>query len=46
MRSYRTGGTPWHVFIEPGGRVIFDGFHVNTDKAIEFLERQVEIMKA
>ena len=46
MRAYRTGGTPWQVLIDPTGRVIYDGFHVDPQKAIAFLRERVEEMKA
>ncbi len=42
MRTYRTGGTPWQVLIEPGGRVVFNGFRVNPDAVIEYLHKQIE----
>ncbi len=45
MRDYRTGGTPWQVFIAPDGRVIFDGFHVDADKAIAYLRENIAAMK-
>ncbi len=38
MRNYRTGGTPWFIFIDKQGKVIFNDFHLKTDKAIEFLK--------
>jgi thiol-disulfide isomerase/thioredoxin len=41
MLSYRTGGTPWIVLINPQGRVIFNNFHIDTDKLIEFLSREL-----
>lgn len=41
MVSYRTGGTPWHILIDPGGTVVFDGFGINPEGAIEFLRRQL-----
>lgn len=37
MRNYRTGGTPWLVLIDPAGRVVFDGFHVDSAKLIDWL---------
>jgi thiol-disulfide isomerase/thioredoxin len=40
MYHYRTGGTPWFVFIDPQGTVIFNDFRINTDGAIQFLEEQ------
>ena len=44
MRSYRTGGTPWQVVINPQGMVVYDGFHVNPEKAIEFFKKKIEEM--
>ena len=41
MRKYRTGGTPWLILIAPDGYVIFDNYHVNTDKLIAFVQEQV-----
>lgn len=41
MRKYRTGGTPWLILINPEGQVVFNNFHVNTDKLIEFVREQV-----
>jgi len=40
MVSYRTGGTPWIIIINPQGQVIFNDFHVDTDKLIQFLSQQ------
>ncbi len=40
MASYRTGGTPWVVIINPLGTVVFNDFHVNIDKFIQFLKQQ------
>ncbi len=37
MLAYRTGGTPWFIFIDQDNRVIFNDYHLNVDKAIEFL---------
>lgn len=45
MRAYRTGGTPWQILINPEGKVVFDGFHVDPGKAIEFLQSQIKVMK-
>jgi thiol-disulfide isomerase/thioredoxin len=39
MYNYRTGGTPWFIFIDKGDTVVFNGFHLNTEKAVEFLNR-------
>jgi len=41
MLSYRTGGTPWMVLINPEGRVVFNDFHINMQKLIALLEQQL-----
>lgn len=41
MVSYRTGGTPWLILINPEGQVAYNGFQVHSDKLIEFIESQV-----
>jgi len=41
MKNYRTGGTPWLVLINPDGVVVYNGFHVNPEKLIEFIHSQV-----
>ena len=41
MMAYRTGGTPWHIVVAPNGRVVFNGFHINADKAIEYIKGQL-----
>ncbi len=38
MHNYRTGGTPWFIFIDQNDKVVFNDFHLNTEKAIEFLK--------
>ncbi len=38
MKNYRTGGTPWFILIDKNNRVIFNDFHLNTEKAIEYLK--------
>lgn len=38
MYNYRTGGTPWFIFIDQKGTVVFNDFHLNTEKAIEYLK--------
>lgn len=40
MTNYRTGGTPWFIFIDKDDNVVFGDFHLNVDKAIEFLKMQ------
>jgi len=38
MNNYRTGGTPWFIFIDQENKVIFNDFHLDVEKAIEFLQ--------
>lgn len=38
MTNYRTGGTPWFIFIDQNNNVVFADFHLNVDAAIEFLK--------
>ncbi|MGB5698231.1 peroxiredoxin family protein [Muriicola sp.] len=38
MYHYRTGGTPWFIFIDQKGTVVFNDFHLNTEEAIKFLK--------
>ena len=42
MREYRTGGTPWTVIIDPGGRVAYNDFHIKVDRAIQLIEFMAE----
>ena len=39
MRSYRSGGTPWTVIIDPTGKVAYNDFHIDADKAVSLIER-------
>jgi len=41
MQAYRTGGTPWLVLINPQGVVVYNNFHVNTDKLIDYVADQL-----
>ena len=41
MRNYRTGGTPWLILINPDGVVVYNGFHVDPDKLIEYVGNQI-----
>lgn len=41
MRDYRTGGTPWIIVIEPGGRVAFNDYHIDGEKFIELLGNEL-----
>lgn len=38
MYNYRTGGTPWFIFIDQNDTVVFNDFHLNVEKAIEYLK--------
>jgi hypothetical protein len=38
MRNYRSGGTPWTVFIDPSGRVVYNNFHLDVKPAVELIE--------
>ena len=38
MYNYRTGGTPWFIFLDENDRVVFNDYHLNTEKAIEYLK--------
>lgn len=37
MYNYRTGGTPWFIFIDKNDIVVFNDFHLDTKKSIQFL---------
>lgn len=41
MRLYRTGGTPWVVIIAPDGRVVFNDFHIDPDRFIDYLDTKL-----
>jgi len=38
LSRYRTGGTPWFIFIDESGKVVYNNFHIDTEKAIDFLK--------
>lgn len=38
MFNYKTGGTPWFLFIDKNDQVVFSDFHLNPDAAITFLK--------
>jgi len=42
MIDYRTGGTPWMILISPTRKVVYNGFNINPNKAIEFLKEQTK----
>jgi thiol-disulfide isomerase/thioredoxin len=37
IADYRTGGTPWFVVIAPDGKVVFDGFQLDSEALIKAL---------
>jgi len=41
MVSYRTGGTPWHVLVDPKGTVVYNGYGLDAEKAIAFIRKQL-----
>ncbi len=41
MRDYRTGGTPWIIMINPEGQVVYNYFHINTEKLIAYIRSEV-----
>ncbi len=43
VRNYFTGGTPWLILIDPNGMVVFNNFHVDSSKLIEFMKIQLKI---
>ena len=38
MYNYRTGGTPWFIFINQNDTVVFNDYHLDVEKAIDFLK--------
>jgi len=38
MYDYKTRGTPWFILIDQNNKVVFNDFHLNEDKAIEYLK--------
>jgi thiol-disulfide isomerase/thioredoxin len=40
MKNYKTGGTPWFVFVDKYDNIVFADFHLNPDAAIEILKKQ------
>jgi len=39
MRKYRSGGTPWAVIIDPGGRVVYNQFHIEVALADKLIRK-------
>ena len=40
MEHYRTGGTPWFIFVDKTNRVASNGFHIDFEKAAEYLNEE------
>ena len=40
MTDYKSGGTPWFIFIDENNDVIFADFHINADAAIQMLKQR------
>ena len=38
MTTFKTGGTPWFLFIDKHNNIVHSDFHLNVDAAIEFLK--------
>ena len=41
MLNYRTGGTPWIIVIHPEGHVVYNDFHIDAGKLIDYLKAQL-----
>lgn len=41
MKSYRTGGTPWIVVIDPSGRVVFNDYHIDAERFVAYLKSEL-----
>lgn len=41
MEQYRTGGTPWFIFVDRNNNVVSNGFHIDADRAIEYLNEEI-----
>ncbi len=39
MQKYRSGGTPWFIFIDKENQVVFNDFHIDIDKTISYLNQ-------
>jgi len=38
LTNYKTGGTPWILFIDTHDNIVYSDFNLNPDAAIEFLK--------
>ncbi len=41
MRDFKTGGTPWFLWIDKHNNIVFSDFHLNVDAAIEVLQKHI-----
>ena len=41
MKTYRSGGTPWAVIIDPYGMVVYNGFHIEAAQAIVLINQLI-----
>lgn len=39
INDYNTGGTPWFIVINPENKIIFSGFRINVEGAIEYIQK-------
>ena len=39
MTGYRTRGTPWMIVIDREGKVRFSNFHIQTDQAVDLIDK-------
>jgi methionine-R-sulfoxide reductase len=37
MQRYRSGGTPWFILVDPEGVVVFNHYHIDADRLIDYL---------
>ena len=42
MTNYKTGGTPWFIFIDKHNNVVFADFHINIEGAISFFKEMIK----
>ena len=41
MVEYFTGGTPWLILIDPKGTVVYNNYHIDSGRLIEYVAEQV-----
>jgi len=41
MTDYRTGGTPWFIFIDKEDNIVYTDFHINVDGVIKYLKEKL-----